>query len=155
MDRLFHRRYRFSLTMLMVVVCCACRPSWAKSPSLKDAYKDDFLIGVALGGNLPDDYTVDELKVIKAQFNAVTPENCMKPEWSHLEEDRWEFTQADALVDFAEANHMQIFGHTLVWHNQNPKWLFVDGEKEAGREKMLQRMKAHIQTLVGRYKGKI
>jgi len=141
--------------MALVVVVSACFAASAKETSLKEAYKDDFLIGVALGGNLPDDYTVAELAVIKSQFNAVTPENCMKPEWSHLEEDRWDFTQADALMDFAEANHMQIFGHTLVWHNQNPKWLFVDGEKEATREKMLQRMKSHIQTLVGRYKGRI
>ena len=44
-----------------------------QTPSLKDTYKNDFLIGVALGGTLPDDYSPAELAVIKSQFNAVTP----------------------------------------------------------------------------------
>src|SRR5260221_9258940 len=86
------------------VACCAGGPARAQTPSLKDAYKNDFRIGAALGGTLPDDYTEAELAVIKSQFNAVTPENCMKPESLHPAEDQWYFAQSDALVEFAEAN---------------------------------------------------
>jgi endo-1,4-beta-xylanase len=127
----------------------------ADTTTLKDAYHSDFLIGVALGGTLPDEYSPAELAVIKSQFNAVTPENCMKPESVHPEESVWDFKMADALVKFAEDNHMQIFGHTMVWHNQTPAWFFSDQGKPVSREKALERMKTHIETVMGRYKGKI
>jgi endo-1,4-beta-xylanase len=127
----------------------------ADPPSLKEAYKNDFLIGVALGGSVPDDYTAAELAVIKSHFNAITPENCMKPGMIHPEEDRWEFAQADALIQFAEANGIQVFGHNLVWHNQTPRWFFQDDRGQVSREQLLQRLKKHIDTVVGRYKGRI
>src|SRR5262245_44545374 len=66
----------------------------SSTPSLKDSYKGDFLVGVALGGFLPKDYNEHELAVIKSQFNAVTPENCMKPESVHPAEDTWTFDMA-------------------------------------------------------------
>lgn len=127
----------------------------AETPSLKDVYKNDFLIGVALGGTLPDDYNPQELAVIKSQFNAVTPENCMKPESVHPEENTWTFDMADALVKFAQENNMPVYGHNLVWHHQTPKWFFEEDGKPVSREKALERMKTHIDTVMGRYKGKI
>jgi endo-1,4-beta-xylanase len=141
--------------LVFVAALAGHRSVRAESPSLKDAYKNDFLIGVALGGSLPDDYTAAELALIKSQFNAVTPENCMKPGSIHSEENRWDFAQADALVKFAEANHMQVFGHNLVWHNQTADWFFRKGDRPATRDELLERMKTHIDTVVGRYKGKI
>src|SRR5262249_46822687 len=83
------------------------------------------------------------------------PENCMKPESVHPSENVWDFKMADALVKFAEDNHMEIFGHTLVWDHQTPKWFFDDNGQPVSREKALERMKTHIQTVMGRYKGKI
>jgi GH35 family endo-1,4-beta-xylanase len=48
-------------------------------------------------------------------------------------------------------NKLAIHGHTLVWHAQTNDWFFRDGDKAA----VTRRMKDHISTLVGRYKGKI
>jgi endo-1,4-beta-xylanase len=79
----------------------------------------------------------------------------MKPGPIHPAEKTWRYEQADALVAFAQKNNMQIFGHTLVWHNQTPEWFFQDNGKPVTREVALARMKEHIQTVVGRYKGKI
>ncbi len=114
------------LASALTIMLAMANAAEADSPSLKDAYKNDFLIGVALGGSVPDDYTAAELAVIKSHFNAITPENCMKPGMIHPEEDRWEFEQADALVQFSEANDIQVFGHNLVWHNQTADWFFQD-----------------------------
>jgi endo-1,4-beta-xylanase len=147
---------RFALTVLTAALLCGKTSTvLADGPSLKDAYKNDFLIGVALGGTLPDDYSPQELAVIKSQFNAVTPENCMKPESVQPEEGKWTFKMADALVKFAEDNQMQIFGHNLVWDRQTPSWFFKDNGQPVSREKALERMKTHIDTVMGRYKGKI
>jgi len=143
------------LPMAMMICFAPALCGCAQTPSLKRTYQNDFLIGVALGGTLPTDYGPAELAVIRGQFNAVTPENCMKPGLIHPGQDTWNFAQADALVNFAQENHMQIFGHTLLWHHETPDWFFQDDAKPASREKILARLKNHIQTLVGRYKGKI
>jgi endo-1,4-beta-xylanase len=51
---------------------------------------------------------------------------------------------------------MYIVGHCLVWHSQAPRWFFVDEEgNDVSREVMIERMKNHIFTVVGRYKGKV
>ena len=116
---------------------------------IKDAFQDAFRIGMA--GDLPARYSENELQIAAQHFGAVTPENCMKPERIHPVDDRWQFESADALVQWAEQNRMSIHGHTLVWHAQTPDWFFENGDRDI----VTQRMKDHIQTLVGRYKGKL
>ncbi len=55
------------------------------------------------------------------------------------------------MVEWAQKNQMSVHGHTLVWHAQTPKWFFENGDRATA----IQRMKDHIHTLVGRYKGKL
>ena len=118
-------------------------------PTIKDAYGKLFLIGTA--GDIPGNYSSDELRLIKENFTVVTPENCMKPGPVHPEPDKWNFERPDALVKWCQENDIAIHGHTLVWHGQTGNWFFQDANKEV----LTQRLKDHISTLVGRYKGKI
>ena len=63
------------------------------------------------------------------EFSMLTPENDMKHASIHPARDTYRFVSADSLVAFAEANGMQVRGHTLVWHQQLAAWLherFVD-----------------------------
>lgn len=122
---------------------------------LKDLYKGQFEIGAALGGRLPDSYSPGELELIRTHFNNITPENCMKPQPIEPEEGRFDWMMADALVEFARAERINVTGHCLVWHSQCPAWFFKDGEKQATREMVLERMKRHIEAVLGRYRGKI
>ncbi|WP_235908363.1 endo-1,4-beta-xylanase [Roseiconus nitratireducens] len=116
---------------------------------IKDAFKDSFLIGMA--GDLPTRYSDAELKLAAEHFGSITPENCMKPERIHPAENRWQFEQSDALVNWARKNGMTVHGHTLVWHAQTPNWFFEGDDSET----IKQRMKNHIETLVGHYKGQV
>jgi endo-1,4-beta-xylanase len=51
---------------------------------------------------------------------------------------------------------MFVVGHTLVWHNQTPRWVFQDEKgNPVDRETLLNRLREHIFTVVGRYKGRI
>ena len=69
---------------------------------------------------------------------------------------RFDFNAADAYVDFGEKHKMFIVGHTLVWHQQTPSWVFKnDAGEPAGRDLLLGRMRAHIQEVVGQYKGRV
>ena len=51
---------------------------------------------------------------------------------------------------------MFIVGHCLVWHSQVPAWVFQDDKgAPLDRDGLLKRMRDHISTVVGRYKGRI
>ena len=114
-------------------------------------------VGVALGGRLPGDYTAAELALVRDQFACLTPENCMKMQHLQPEEGRFDFTEADAFVAFAEANGQRVAGHVLVWARDEctPGWVFRDGDGPASRALVLERMQTHIRTVVGRYRGRI
>jgi GH35 family endo-1,4-beta-xylanase len=127
------------------------RPVQAAEPSMKDAYRGAFLIGTALDFRRPDEFTAAEVDLITSQFSAITPENSMKPGPVHPQENTWNWTQPDALVSFCEQHKITPMGHTLAWHSQTNPWFF----ENATRDVALQRLRDHIHTLVGRYKGKI
>jgi endo-1,4-beta-xylanase len=125
-------------------------------PTLKDAFKNDFLIGTALGESRFDGDNPEETALIKAQFNSISPANLLKWEAVHPAPDSYNFAPADRYVEFGVENHMFIVGHVLIWHNQTPRWVFQDGQgNPADRNTLLARMRAHIFAIVGRYKGKI
>jgi len=124
--------------------------------TLKEAFKNNFLIGVAINQKQFDNEDQRGDPIIKAQFNAISPENILKWESVHPEPGKYDFSEADRYVEFGEQNHMTIVGHTLVWHNQTPRWVFQDTNGQpVTRDVLLERMRDHIQTVVGRYKGRI
>lgn len=124
--------------------------------TLKDALKDKFLIGVAMNESQITGADSNSVAIIKQQFNSITAENCMKSEELQPVEGEFNFKLADQFVKFGEENNMYIIGHTLVWHSQAPKWFFTDATgKDVTREVLIERMKKHINTVVGRYKGKV
>ena len=124
--------------------------------TLKDALKDKFLIGVAMNESQITEADSSSVAIIKNHFNSITAENCMKSEELQPVEGEFNFKLADQFVKFGEENNMYIIGHTLVWHSQAPKWFFTDATgKDVTREVLIERMKKHINTVVGRYKGKV
>lgn len=125
-------------------------------PALKDAFKDHFRVGAALNPAQFGEFDVGQVALIKKHFNTITPENVLKWALIHPEPARYNFEPADRYVAFGETNRMFIVGHTLVWHNQTPSWVFKDeAGKTASREFLLARLSNHIHTVVGRYRGRI
>jgi len=160
----------------------------ASQKTLKEAYAGKFLIGCA--DDLRSNNEAYQAS-IKAQYDIVTPENCMKPQPIHPSEGKYNFETTDAMVNWCKENGLKVWGHTLGWHSQTPSWFFqavnpevVEGTEQprpprmnwdpnaprpsmsemwrkgitgdlASREVALQRLKDHIMTVVGRYKGTI
>ncbi|GGA82963.1 beta-xylanase [Flavobacterium palustre] len=155
--------------------------------TLKQAFKGKFLIGCAddLSSN-SEAYQAS----IRAQYDIVTPENCMKPQPIHPTEDTYNFVTTDAMVDWSKKNGLKVWGHTLAWHGQTPQWFFQDKSSASGeiapavapaptattpttsangprrnrgeitgpiasKEVVLERLKKHIATVAGRYKGRV
>ncbi len=124
--------------------------------TLKKAFKNDFLIGAALNESQFTGQNAREAALVEQQFDSISPENCLKWGSVHPEPGHYNFGPADAYVEFGLKNHMFIVGHNLIWHEQTPKWVFQDDQgKPISREALIRRMKNHIFTVVGRYKGKI
>ena len=125
--------------------------------TLREAFAGQFPVGVALDGFLPDDYKPNELDLILRQFVTLTPANCMKVAHVQQVEGQFDFRLADAFVTFAARNQIKVCGHCLVWakDDRTPTWFYKDGDKPASRDLLLQRMKTHIQTVAGRYRGKV
>ena len=120
--------------------------------TLKDVYKDYFKIGVAVN---PTTLRQDG-ELIRTQFNSITAENHMKPEELQPEEGIFTFEKADMIADFAKENDLALRGHTLLWHNQTPDWMFKNEDGSVtDRETLLERMKLHITTVMEHYKGQI
>ena len=173
----------------------------SKPPTLKDAYKGHFYVGVAINrsivtgeapryGNRTVGQVTQDIALTREQFNQISPENDLKWQSIHPQQgaDGYNFGPADAYVGFGVKNHMYLVGHTLIWHGQTPNWVFAGtlppaaalpdaalpangadanpGRRPFGRGfgftgprttrgELLQRMRDHIHTVVGRYKGKI
>ncbi|MDZ7288776.1 MAG: endo-1,4-beta-xylanase [candidate division KSB1 bacterium] len=128
-----------------------------ETPSvLKEVFKDDFYIGVAINRNQISGTEPNAIALVEKHFNSITPENVLKWEEVHPEPNRYNFEAADRYVAFGERNNMFIIGHTLVWFHQTPEWVFQDESgKSLDREALLKRMKEHIFTVMGRYRGRI
>ena len=123
--------------------------------SLKEAARGCFPIGVGVSDRIPE--RAEDWALLTTQFSIITPENCLKPNPVQVAEGRFDFTRADAFVDFAAAHGLPVVGHCLVWakDDRTPPWFFRDGADAAGRELVLARMQQHIDTVVGRYRGRI
>ena len=124
--------------------------------TLKDAYKNIFRIGAAINQTQFNEQDARGGPIISAQFNTISPENVLKWESVHPRLDGYNFEQADRYVAFGEKNHMFIVGHCLVWHSQVPQWVLQDDKgAPLDRDGLLKRMREHIMTVAGRYKGRI
>lgn len=91
-----------------------------------------------------------EEEIIRTEFGSITPENAMKWESTEPTQGNFTFDDADTVVAFATENGQKIRCHTLVWYSQLPTWVSGGGFDNAT---LLEVVKTHIDTVVGRYKG--
>jgi endo-1,4-beta-xylanase len=131
--------------------CAASKKSADAGSSLKDAYKNDFLIGAAINASQIEEQDAHANKIIIQHFNAITPENIMKCEVIHPAWNTYAFSLADKMMAYGEKNNMAVHGHTLIWHSQLSP--FVKRIQSADSFKTF--FTNHITTVAGRYDGKV
>ena len=160
---------RRTVTWALTAAACALalRGPWApftaattvaaqEARALKDLVPNGWLIGVAINQNQSDERDPAAVDLIARQFNAISPENLLKFESVHRQPDGFTFEAQDRYVAFGQQRGMAVIGHTLVWHSQTPAWVWAGSDGGlADRATMLERMRVHIATVVGRYKGRI
>ena len=108
----------------------------------------DFPVGVAIDSR---ETSGAAAQLLNRHFGQITPENHMKPEaWYDEERTFRRHPEATALMDFAQANDLRVYGHVLVWHGQTPDWFFQDEAGEPlpataeGQAVLRERLRTHI-----------
>jgi len=143
------------LAVASLIVSCSSSKKTASSssaePTLKEVYKNDFMIGAALNTEQIEEKEPNAAALVPQQFNAVTPENIMKAEIIHPEWNRYNFDLADKIAEYGKKHNIKVNGHTLIWHSQLPA--FVRNNKDADSVKQF--FTDHITTIASRYDGKI
>lgn len=116
---------------------------------LFEVYKDYFTIGAAVSGR-----TIETHKdLILEHFNSLTAENEMKPFSLQPKENVFDFSKAEKMVKVSKENNKLLRGHTLMWHNGNPDWIFSENGEPLSRDTAINRMKKHINNVLDYYDG--
>ncbi len=119
--------------------------------TIKEAFKGDFLIGVAINSRQIQEKDPVQSTLVKREFGILTAENDMKSMNIHPEADRYNFEIADRLIELAGKNKQLVHGHTLIWHSQLSPFFREIKDPEV----MKAAFQEHISTIAGRYRGKI
>ncbi|MGV3764745.1 MAG: endo-1,4-beta-xylanase [Chitinophagaceae bacterium] len=143
-----------TLAALLLVAGCVAPSKQVpaqQTPSLKETFKDDFMIGTALNVAHIQERDAKAAVLIPKQFNAATPENIMKAEHIHPEWGRYDFDLPDKMIAYAKKNNISVNAHTLIWHSQMPAFARRMQSVDSFRTFFTD----HIKTVAGRYKGKV
>jgi endo-1,4-beta-xylanase len=89
---------------------------------------------------------------LRTEFSQVTAENVMKWNTIHPAVNTYNYAPADTILNFAAENDMQVRGHVLVWHSQNPAWL-TSGKYSPAQ--LAELMRSHVSEVAGHYAGKV
>ena len=128
--------------------------SIADTNTLKNGAKD-FFVGIAVNPSRVQDANYSA--VYTKEFNSVTAENAMKMKsiFKGIDSEgnlNLDWTNSDLIVDFAEANGINVHGHTLIWHESIPDFLKTFTGTNQEFESIIEK---YITAVVSRYKGKI
>jgi len=121
-------------------------------PSLAQAYRADFLVGAAVDSSL---VLGPQSELLRSQFDVIVAENEMKPAALSPTLGQYDFTKADAIVDWAVRNGIKVRGHCLVWHREVVPGMFAQGGQPVSREVLIARLRAYIHAVVGHFKGRV
>ncbi|HWS32423.1 MAG TPA: endo-1,4-beta-xylanase [Actinoplanes sp.] len=122
-------------------------------PSIKDVITE-FPVGAAITGA---EIVTEHGQLLTKHFDSVTPGNALKWDATEPAENTFTYAQADPLMAYAKANGLAVRGHTLVWHNQTPAWVFTraDGTAMTGtaadKTLLLARLENHIRNVATHY----
>lgn len=139
------------ILQILLSGCSTAKKTSSSPASLKETFKNDFLIGTALNIAQIEEKDPQAAVLIPQQFNAITPENIMKAEVIHPGWDKYNFDLADKMVAYGKKYNIRVNGHTLIWHSQLPAYM----RKMKDADSVKQFFTNHINTIASRYDGKV
>lgn len=116
-----------------------------------------FPIGVAVSAGNESRSLLDiqaKQDVVKQHFNQLTAGNIMKMSYLHPAENTYTYDNADALINWADANGISMHAHALIWHSnyQVPNWMSsFNGTSENWKDMM----DSHVKTITAHFAGRV
>ena len=86
-------------------------------------------------------------------FSSYTAGSDMKMHKVMPEENVFDFTIVDSIVEYAENYNQRLFGHNLIWHSSTPNWVKRKAKNDPAW--LATFMHDYISEYVGRYRGKV
>jgi len=128
----------------------------ANVDSLKDL--STFPIGAAVSNTDSPNYNIltnaSEKAVVEKHFNQMTAGNIMKVSYMHPSLNTFNFTNADAFVDYANTKGMTIHGHALIWHSDYQVPAFMKNWPNNDSAGFLTMLDTHVDTIVRHFATK-
>lgn len=155
-------RYLFFFVVLITLTTCQSSQRTSEvndemtfsTAGLKTLAPHNLLIGSSIGTprlNQDPNYWA----LLRHEFNVVTLENELKMPWVKAQKDQaYDFSAADALLNYAVQNSLKVRGHTLVWYLSRwgtPDWVEHGNLLPSELERILIE---HITTVMGHVKTK-
>ncbi|MEV6693594.1 endo-1,4-beta-xylanase [Micromonospora sp. NPDC051196] len=88
--------------------------------------------------------------ILNREFNQVTAENEMKIDALQPQQGQFNWGNGDRLVQHARSRNMQVRGHTLAWHSQQPSWM-----QNMSGQQLRNAMLNHVTQVATHYRGQI
>jgi len=143
------RQYQWFGWTAVLLTSVLARPSSAQSLR-QAADRIGFLMGSAVR---PSQFSEPAYaSTLAREFNLIEPEDVFKWWVVRANPSGFDFRASDEVVRFAEAHHMKVRGHCLVWGRTNPEWLTKAGYTPPQLSQILQ---DHISTVMKHYAGKV
>jgi endo-1,4-beta-xylanase len=139
------------LIMVVMMTGAGCKRNPERLIDCKESSlfeRADFYVGVAVSLSRLNNHQVYREKVL-SQFNSVTAEYAFKPSFIQPSKNNFNWEEADRLTDLALKYNKNIHGHTLIWHEEIPDWMW------AYQGDWRDLMKDHIYKVITRYRGRI
>ena len=124
-------------------------PTFLKVKANKLAHP--FFVGMAIKANQLDSGSKYDA-ILKNEFSSISAEYEMKMNPISISSGVYNWTAADKIVAYGNANGINVHGHALVWHLAVPDWLtnFSGTDAEFAAE-----VKKYITDVVTHYAGKV
>jgi len=96
-------------------------------------------------------------RLLERDCGLLVPENQLKWQATRPAPNRFDFTQFDAMLGWAEAHRMAMRGHTLLWHKSEyfPRWLVGHDFVATPAREAERLLTTHIDTVCTRYGTRI
>ncbi|MCC2307944.1 endo-1,4-beta-xylanase [Cellulomonas chengniuliangii] len=135
--------------LALAVTAAIAIPAQAAGSTLQEAASDrGRYFGTAIAANRLSDSTYST--IANREFNMITAENEMKMDATEPNQNQFNYSQGDRILQWAQSNGKQVRGHALAWYSQQPEWM-RRMEGPSLRSAMLN----HVTQVATHYKGKI
>ncbi|KAI6353918.1 hypothetical protein MCOR25_008831 [Pyricularia grisea] len=148
------QRNQFSLRavltgLLVAPACVTAAPNGTLHLLAKAAGKLYF--GTAIDNPEILDHSYRAVVSDASDFGQITVGNTQKWQYTEPQQNQFDFSAGDVLVDFAQSNKQLLRCHTLVWYNQLAPWV---SSGNWDRDSLTRVIQTHISNLAGHYKGR-